>query len=58
MKSEFEILISENESAKTVFFEKLNITGGKKNKAGNYHTDEASLLKVSSQHPIIEKILD
>ena len=42
----------------TILFEKLNIPGGKKNKTGNYHTDEASLLKLGQGYPIIEKILE
>jgi len=39
-----------------ILFEKLNIPNGKKNKNGNYQTDEASLQKID--HPIIEKILE
>ncbi len=41
-----------------ILFEKLKIPGGKKNKNGNYQTDEQTLLKVGREYIIVEKILE
>ena len=41
-----------------ILFEKLNIAKVKKNKNGNYPTDEKVLLKIGTNYPIIEKILE
>ena len=41
-----------------ILFEKLQLPGGKKNKNGNYVTDEQTLKKIADGYPIVEKILE
>ena len=41
-----------------ILFEKMKLPYGKKNKNGNYVTDEQALLKVGRGYPIINKILE
>ena len=53
-----EFNISSPKQLGTILFEKLEIPKVKKNKNGNYPTDEATLLKIGYGYPIIEKILE
>ncbi|MBS7262287.1 MAG: DNA polymerase I [Eubacteriales bacterium] len=41
-----------------ILFEKLGLTGVKKNKNGSYPTDAETLEKAADQHEIVDKILD
>lgn len=50
--------ISSPKQLGNILFEKLRLPKGKKNKNGNYQTDEQSLIKIGSGYPIIEKILE
>ena len=52
-----EFNISSPKQLGSILFEKLELPNGKKNKNGNYQTDEQSLKKIG-QYPIIEKILE
>ena len=52
-----EFNISSPKQLGSILFEKLQLPNGKKNKNGNYQTDEQSLKKIGS-YPIIEKILE
>lgn len=52
-----EFNISSPKQLGNILFEKLNLPNGKKNKNGNYQTDEQSLKKVGS-YPIIDRILE
>jgi len=53
-----EFNISSPKQLGTILFEKLEIPKVKKNKNGNYPTDESTLLKIGFGYPIIEKILE
>ena len=53
-----EFNISSPKQLGNILFEKLEIPKVKKNKNGNYPTDEATLLKIGFGYPIIEKILE
>lgn len=53
-----EFNISSPKQLGNILFEKLKLPKGKKNKNGNYQTDEQSLIKIGTDYPIIEKILE
>ena len=53
-----EFNISSPKQLGSILFEKLNLPHGKKNKNGNYSTDEQTLIKIGPGYPIIEKILE
>ena len=51
-----EFNVNSTPQLRTILFEKLGLTPGKKTKTG-YSTDAASLEKLSGQHPIIDHLL-
>lgn len=53
-----EFNISSPKQLGIILFEKLKLPHGKKNKNGNYSTDEQSLITLSQDYPIIDKILE